>query len=341
MKNYISYNRTIPTVNFDSKELELFMMDFMLENLGKYGDVNEYLGLVMLRLGFKPEDKILLKDVYRNDNKNSFRCVVNQEDYYDIKFENVGNKKLHTRITLIDYNEDVTYECFPLNVSELGVRIIPVKEEVMFADGVSYTRELSNDRAKFELVFEDYKFALELVKPKELELPMYDSNGNYSRYRLDNEDKLRNYLLDFFPILTKGDIVDLYKKVCQISLGSDVSKYPELSLKFTFFDKVTDLVHLKNGELERFGITLPKMGRTLFLNKDGSWSYEINDREGLFNIIMNVDGNKTNYNISIENNSDVDMISEIIQSDTEEARRGIVRVREQVREVFNKKNGSN
>lgn len=340
MVKYSSYSRTIPTVNFDSKELELLMMDFMMKNFEGKKSINEYMRLVMLRLGFNLEDKIRLCNFDRNSKKDQyFKCIVNDNRYYEIKFENVDNN-LNTRISLVDYNKEITYECIPLSLSELGVRIIPVKEKVMYADGVTYVRELDRDKAKFEVIFEDYKFVLEVVRPKELELPMYDNNGKYSRYRLDNEELLKNYLVDFFPILTNGDIVSVYKKVCEISLGSGVSKYPDLSLSFSFCDKVTDLIHLKNGELERFGVTLLKMGRTIFLNKDGSWSYEIYDKEDLFKIIMNVDDDKTNYDISIKNGCDIDLISEIIQSDTYTVKENIVNVRKLVNKTFDRKDSN-
>lgn len=345
MKKYVSYDRTVPTVNFDSKELELFMMDFMLENVDDKKSVNEYVGLVMLRLGFKSEDKIEIRDVYNNDNNNQlrvFRCVVNDKDYYDIRFMNVGNNKLNTEITLVDYTEETTYECVSLGVSEIGIKIIPVKEEVLFADGVTCTRELSDDKAKFELCYDDYKLELDVVKPKNIELPIYDSNWGYSRYRLDNEMSFRNYLINFFPIITCGDIVSVYKEIVKLSLG-DVSKYPEIILKFSYGDKVTDLIHLKNGELERFGVTLLRMDRTLFLNKDGSWLYEINDRDNLFNISMGVTDDKTNYNISISNDSDISMISDIISNDTDTMKRDIGMVKKLVKKTFNSdnSNGSN
>ena len=69
MIKYSGYDRTVPIVTFDCKELEGFMYDFMMENINgnRFVDmdksINEYVGLVMLRLGFKSDDKIELRDV--------------------------------------------------------------------------------------------------------------------------------------------------------------------------------------------------------------------------------------------------------------------------------------
>lgn len=335
MKEYVSSNRTVPIVNFDSKDLELYMYDFMFENMNRSMNVNEYLGLVMLRLGFKPEDKIKLRNFDREKKEDYFQCRVNGYDGYDIKFLNVGNVKKHTQIILTYFDNEITYECFPLGLSEVGVRIIPVREELKYADGVTYTRELDRERVKIIVSYDTYKLQVDVTKPNYLELPMYDSNGEYLRYRLNNEEKVFEYLNNFLPILAKGDIVSVYKKICEISLGEDISIYPEILLKFSYEDKVTDLIHLKNGELERFGVTLLKLGRTLFLNKDGSFTYEINDVDNLFNIVMTVNNDgKTNYNIEINEDSNIEMIGELIKEDTDTVKKNVVNIRKLVRDNF-------
>ena len=43
MVKYSSYSRTIPTVNFDSKQLELLMMDFMMKNFEGKKSINEHM----------------------------------------------------------------------------------------------------------------------------------------------------------------------------------------------------------------------------------------------------------------------------------------------------------
>jgi len=347
MDKYFLYDRTVPVVSFDSKELEGFMYDFMMENISenrvvnKNKSVEEYVGLVLLRLGFKSDDRIELRDRCYKNGDMSVSCVVNDQKYYEIRFVNVGNGKLNTEIVLVDYNEEYTYECVPYGLSEIGIRMFKFRESEMYADGVSYVRELSNDRVYVNLCYEDYRLELDVLKPKDIDLALYDSDWGYSRYRLDNEIGVKNYLLNFFPIIINGDIVSVYKEIVRLSLG-DVSRYPEVTLRFSFCDKITDLIHLKYGVLERFGVTLLRMDRALFINRDGSFSYESNDRDNMFNINMSVTDDRTVYNISINNDSDVSMISDIIQDDTDRIKSEIGNIKKLVKDNFDNKNsGSN
>jgi len=41
MDKYFLYDRTVPVVSFDSKELEGFMYDFMMENISENRVVNK------------------------------------------------------------------------------------------------------------------------------------------------------------------------------------------------------------------------------------------------------------------------------------------------------------
>ena len=347
MNKFAGYDRTVPVVIFDSKELEGFMYDFMMENINGNTfvnaniNVNEYVGMVLLRLGFKLEDKIELRDVSLDNNVRTICCVVNGIGYYEIKFINVGNSRFNTEITLVNYNEECTYECIPYRLSGIGIRMFKIKELEMYADGVTYVRELSDNRVKLNLCYDDYELELYVEKPKNLELPLYDINWEYARYRLDNEIGVKNYLLDFFPIIMSGDIVNVYKEIVKLSFGNDVNKYPEIMLKFSYCNKVTDLIHLKYGELERFGVTLLRMDRSLFINRDGSFDYEFNDIENMFSINMNVSETSVIYNIAIDKDSDVSLISDIIQDDTYNIKSEIGNIKKLVRTMFDNKNGSN
>lgn len=330
--DFSSYSRIVPKVSFSSKELELYMYNFMKDNMINAKGVNGYLGLVMLRLGFRVEDKILLSN-FSNDNKEGFfQCRVNDEMNYLIRFENVGNKKKHTKISLVYFNKLITYECFPLDFSELGVRIIPVLESIKYADGIRYQREYSRENAKYIVECLDYRIELDVVKPKDMELPMYDKTGSYSRYRIDNEDKFLDYFSDFYNVWYEKNIVKVYKNICELSLGDDLSKYGMVSLKCFNNGKLTDLIELKNGELENFGVTLPKMGRTLFLNKDGRYSIICNNE--LFGYMMNFDGDRINYNISMNNGVDDSLVSEMVKDDMIEVKSEIENVKKLVRKIF-------
>ena len=84
------------------------------------------------------------------------------------------------------------------------------------------------------------------------------------------------------------------------------------------------------------------MGRSLFVNKDGSFDYEFNDMENMFCVNMNVSDDKVIYNIAIDKDSDVSMISDIIQDDTYKIKSEIGNIKKLVKTVFdNNRNGSN
>lgn len=337
MIDYNCQNRFVPKVSFDSKELEAYMFDFVCKNMGDSMSVRGYLGLVMIRLGFDVDDKIELCNFNRDKKEDYFLCKVNNMECYDIKFENISDRKRHTKITLVNNNIAITYECFPLKVSELGVRIVPVMECVEYENGSSYIREYSREDVKIKIISGNYRFELEVVKPKELELPLYDRDGLFSRYRLDNEDVLRDILLGYFLKWNVKDIISMYKDICEISLGSDMYKYGELYLKYINNGEITDIIHLKKGELENFGMTLPEMGRALFLNKDGSWSYKMNDRNDLFSYSMDVIGDMTNYNIMVREGVDISLVSEVVQTDSIDVKENIENVKKLTKNIFNNK----
>ena len=331
--DFSNYSRTVPKVSFSSKELELYMYNFMKDNMVDANGVNGYIGLVMLRLGFKTEDKILLSN-FSNDNKEGyFQCIVNDDMNYLIKFENVMNKKMHTRISLLYFNKLITYECFPLRLSEIGVRIIPVLESIKYDDGVCYTREYSRDNAKYIVEYLDYRIELDVVRPRDVELAMYDEFGKYSRYRIDNEDLIVDYFSDFYRLWNDKNIVKVYKTICELSLGNNTRKYGDVVLSCFKNDDMTDLIELKNGELERFGITLSEMGRTLFLNRDGNFS--VICKNDLFSYVMNFYDNKINYNVDIDNSIDDDLVSKMIKNDKIDIKNEVGNVKKLVRKLFN------
>ena len=324
----------VPKVIIREELLKSYMIDFMMENLGRSINIYEYIGSVMFRLGFTTDDVIEFKDFNINDKEDYFICVVNGDEEYKIKFLNVGNRKLHSKIKFVNGNIGIIYECFPLRVSELGVRIIPVCEEIVYGEDISYIREYSREDAKYVIKNKEREVLLYVVKPKDFDLPLYDKCGKYSRYRLDNESKLVDMLLCYLRKCDNKDIVSMYKEICEISLGSDMNKYGELYLKYMDNGEITDIIYLKNGELERFGMTLPEMRRTLFLNKDGSWTYKMNNKKDLFSYSMDVIGDSTNYNVMVRDSVDLEFVSEIIQTDSIDVKENIENVKKLTKSIF-------
>lgn len=108
---------------------------------------------------------------------------------------------------------------------------------------------------------------------------------------LKNEDELRQYLLGLsFPI----NIGEVYKDICRISIDS-VRSFPKFKLivkEKTDKDKekITDMVSLSYGNLEKFVMT--KDGRTIGLDGDDNWSY------GLGNLSLSQQDGAVSYSLS-------------------------------------------
>jgi uncharacterized protein YozE (UPF0346 family) len=75
-------------------------------------------------------------------------------------------------------------------------------------------------------------------------------------------------------------------------------------------------------------------GRSLFLDKNGDWIYEVNDFDDLFKIEMAVRDEGTSYNIFVKNEDDLNIISETVYNDTKMVKRNIEYIKRLVRRTF-------
>lgn len=254
------FDRTVPKVKF----ADMDMMFELSEIFNTDQNIYYYMGLVLLRFGFEPEDSVLLSD-YNKDNC-SFDCIVNNEVFYKIRIDKEANE-----IVINTLNNEFGYLCEEQSFSEIGMRISLCRYSINYSDKMTFTRYLSRDDIKFRIELVDFIWELELEKPKNLDLPLYD-NGVYVKYKLDNEYEIVAYITRLKETM---DICDVYQKLSEVYLG-DVSKYPKMKLrkykKVNDSLKLTDIISLRYGQLEQFGRT--NNGRTVFLDKDNNWSYE-------------------------------------------------------------------
>ena len=263
------YTKSVPMVEFDSTDFKLAMINLFDTNIY----INEYLGLILLKLGYDAEDKVLLCNY---DSKNcSFDCILNGIDIARIKLINIGLNDENIEIILSKFNTEFGYECIPSQQNETGMKISLSRYSVKYPEGRKYTRCLSLDSAKFIIEFGEYKLELKLDKPKDVQLPLFDERGNYTKYKLESEEEIFNYFGNLtFPI----SIVDVYKEISSKFLG-DVSKYPKFSLKLSKIDKdgeykITDFIDLSYGNFEKIGMTTSE-GYIICLDKDDNWRVEL------------------------------------------------------------------
>lgn len=330
------FDMTIPSVNFENENIILELGQLCNTDKNMY----YYMGLVLLRLGFDPEDSVLLSN-YDKENY-SFDCVVNDECCYKIRID-----KSSSEIVMNTLNSEFGYVCEEQSFSEIGMRISLGRYSINYPNGVKFTRYLSRQDMKFKVELSGCILELELSRPKGLELPLF-IDGIYAKYKLDNEEDLVEYITG---LDTNISLVDIYKKLYESYIG-DISKYPRFMLrkskKINGELKATDLILLKDGKLEQIGVT--HYDRTVFLDKDDNWSYEI-PMEGSLPVDFSMsfqDGKKTctfSFFEDEEFSSDcIDMMDYIkngIRDDVRIAMDEVTYVRRKVLEIFGNNKGSN
>lgn len=327
-------DRSIPMVEFNNcLELEMILSDWLSNNR----TLQENTGLLLYKLGLVSDglDKVLIFNYNKGDN--SFICMINSEEYYYIKLKNLNLDGFNPEIEVRKGNQRYVYECISIPNIELGMRIY-MKEYCIYENKICFTRSLSMDSVVFNIDYGKYILEFGVSKPNDLNVSLFDGLGNYSYYSLENEEELMRYFKSLkFPV----SIIDIYKRICEISLG-DVNKYPRILLKIYKRDKylnkrVVDLVHLSYGNLLEFGMTIKNRNRTLFLNSDDSWSYEMISDECSVKISGGDDTGRVNYDISVSNIESLDGIKDILESNRNNVNQDVRSIKILTKKVFDRK----
>lgn len=327
------YDRGIPKVKFDSVETELAISN--LFKTDRY--IYEYFGLVLLRLGYTPNDDILIYNYDRDCN--FFMCTANKNNTCQMWIDND-----HHEIVVSKFNYVYGYECVPLERSEIGMIISLGRYVIKYADGVTLTRYLSRDRAKFIISVCDNILELVIDRPNDVLLKLFDEDGKYAKYRLNKEEQLIEYLS---KSAINKNLVDIYIYLCENYID-DINKYPNFSLKKIIIDengkeKVTNLIHLKNGKLEKYGETNSLSG-TIFVDKDDNWSYDI-ESESLLPVDFHISSQNGKMSCSFEFNEEEYDVYRYMQCamnlDIDTAMEEVIKTRRKVKTIFNRNNDSN
>lgn len=286
------YNRFTPKVSFSDEEIMMGLDNLI--NTDK--NIYEYMGLLLLKLKFKDEDTILFNGYDKRDS--SFSCIVNDKEYVGIKF----NDK---EIIVSNNDREYGYTYIPCEKKELGVDVYLNRYTFKYSDGVLLTRYCSRDSVRYISVVDNRQLEVKINKPLDIKLPLYDNNGRYAKYEIDNEDKLRDYLCNFNKDINLSNFYEYISNNCV----DDINKYPLVSLTLSKFDDnynliEMDLVSFLYGEIDRFGFIDNK--KTIFIHKDGSYLYEnyneeesskmivnYNEKDKMYNVSFTIDGNKT------------------------------------------------
>ena len=264
-------NRKIPRVVIEDKNLEKAIGYW----LGSQINVGKKFGEVLINVGFKPSDEIVLCKY--QEKTLSFNYIVNGNNPYKkntiwLSYKNDYNNNSHIIVTTGSKNtrSRMVYEVERTSSNKIGDKyhvFSYLYEDKRYG---MISRRYYENKAEFFVEKDDYELYLSVEKNDNL----FIKQGSDGVYRIKNEKELISYLTSLtFPV----EIDLVYKKICEISLG-DINIYPEFCLKVTKYDtlknleEVTDIIELEDGNLISFGMS--KDGKNVVLYGDGSWCYE-------------------------------------------------------------------
>lgn len=282
---------------------------------------------VLLDIGFKSDDVVYLYD--KNNNLEYYYSV--GEDVRDnskyIKLAygvfldrgatiDVWNGNEYRDYEFKDNNFNNDKKCFMLSISEKKI-----------SDNITYKRIFYSVMAAYVIKTKDYEFIFNLGN--------YSAEDDYKSMVLDNEDKLEEYLCSLvFPV----DIIDVYKNIISIC-NIDVSKYAYFEIKSVplgaYF--IGDILELNNGEFGEIRIT--RDNKRICLFKNNFWSCEYMDKDGYSEFEVTCCNGKINYDLSGEDNGQIDEYTNTLLEYDIKARNEVDDVKKLVRTMFNKKIG--
>jgi hypothetical protein len=160
--------------------------------------------------------------------------------------------------------------------------------------------------------------------------------ANLRGMKLDNSLELRDYLCGLgFPI----SISDVYKKICEISLG-DINKYGWINIECyhgrdtTLGDKILSLC-LENGEFKSYSVI--DDGKEIKISNDGKFSYV--NKSFSKEIVVDMNGEVvTNCQLSSKNGIESDNMGNSIYDGINEAKDVKVKTRKMIDDLVNTNN---
>lgn len=212
-------------------------------------ECREYMELILSNLGFDSSCKIDVYKCYKNQYGEQYLgFLVNDDSMCRMCISNLMEDGYP--IIRMDRNSNGCEFSYQVVVDGLeGISLNMCKRSEL-VDNKIYTYELSKEWIEYTITDFEYTLEFRVAKP----IRFISNFGGYKRYDVNNQDKLFNY---FISLDFKQSIFDIYKKICEISIGNDVSKYSFIDLRLkkcvyddeVLEDKVTDLIYLEDGEL--------------------------------------------------------------------------------------------
>ena len=245
---------------------------------------------------------VLLKDIYKKVREISFELDM----YSKITISRSINKNIssyeYIYNTIFDFEE------------------IKIKDKNKY---VSYRRSSDDSEIVMNVVNDKIKINLEIV----------DEHLDCRGMRLNNEEELVEYLMNLDYLLSVDKV---YKDIYKITDGV-ITEYSRVLFQCSDKlnnGKVTDMFILEDGNLEKFGMT--KNGKTMFINKDGSFRYQVSDTVSDIDLSIMPD-NRVKYEV-VSNNDMYDDYNNLLITycNISDARSEKEKIKRLVKRVFNK-----
>lgn len=315
--------------------------------------ISECLNLILSELGIKPEEQVIIKNLqeFSKEEKGHgyygyyIECYKNTKFLFKLGFDFEpffnDTPKLIVVYPYTDIKEEYEmYHDFDLKKPKISIEQISYEQK--YQDGTKYHREYSPKRVKYLISKGENELVLTIEKPYNQETPEKDKKDNFVKYKLNNETELVNYLVELnFPIT----IEDVYKKICEISLGENVSDYPYIYLYATNKKNATDSIEIVDGNWIKFRKT--KNDKTIVINQNGTWEYELNDNNlsedpennSQVKFLMKSGQKEISYKVIVKTDSELDDYTETLAMyDISTARKEVENTKKLVKQLIPEKN---
>lgn len=239
--------RYFPNVVIDGYNVEYEIINWL--GIQEY-EINRCMRVLLSRLGYNEDDFISID-----------RCYCCDDGYMYLELNVNGG--VVNRIGIFNNRED-NYPCIKLDKDENGREFY----YQVVIDGINnvylnmyrysdinndriYNYELSREWVEYRIEDGEYSLEFRLSKP----VSKKSEFGGYRKYEINNQGEFVNYLvsLDF-----SKSILDIYKDICEISIGSDMSKYSLIDLRLNRYvcdndgiieNRLTDMLYFEDGRL--------------------------------------------------------------------------------------------
>ena len=298
--------------------------------------VAKCLDLILYELGFISGEKVVIGDHhnYKHIRGYYIECYKDKEYLFKLGFV-YSDSFSRTPKLIVTYPHSIIQKTYEIDYEPVKnqpkITLYLTTSEHKYSSGTKYLRNYNWEDAEYIISKGENQFVLKVDKPYDLQNP----KEHY--YRLNNEEELVNYLSKLeFPI----EIEEVYKKICEISLGENISEYPFIHICVTKEGMATDTLDIDEGEWHTFRKT--KGDKTVVLYQNGTWEYELSSNDNLENkttvFSMTCEKDGISCNIQAKTDSELDDYTKtLVGYDISTARSEVENTRKLVLKMTNQK----